>query len=96
MRGFDDIVCGLKAPLTLIGDQCLRAMGTKSMIEDAVARLQAIEQALTEKTSTQLQARLTIRGCLKELRVISGGFEPPAETVDGNGAVRMQSLTVVS
>ncbi|MBV9562756.1 MAG: hypothetical protein JOY90_20295 [Bradyrhizobium sp.] len=56
------------------------------MIEDAVARIQAIEQASTEKTSTQLQARLTIRGCLKELRVISGGLEPAGVTVDGNGA----------
>jgi hypothetical protein len=65
------------------------------MIEDAVARIQAIEQALTEKTPTQLQARLTIRGCLKELRVISGGFEP-AMTVAGTGAVGMQSLKVVS
>ncbi|MGQ0686010.1 hypothetical protein [Bradyrhizobium sp.] len=42
------------------------------MIEDAVARIQAIEQQLTQKTRRQLQARLTIRGCLKELRHISG------------------------
>jgi hypothetical protein len=41
------------------------------MIEDAVARIQAIEQELTQKTRSQLQARLTIRGCLKELRDIS-------------------------
>ena len=46
------------------------------MIEDAVARIQAIEQELTQKTRAQLQARLTIRGCLKELRDISG--HPPA------------------
>ncbi len=42
------------------------------MIEDAVDRIQAIEQKLTEKTKVQLQARLTIRACLKELRDISG------------------------
>ena len=49
--------------------------GTDSMIDDAVARIQAIEQKLTEKTATQLQARLTIRGCLKELRTIAGQRE---------------------
>ena len=41
------------------------------MIADAVARIQAIELELTEKTQRQLQARLSIRGCLKELRNIS-------------------------
>lgn len=41
------------------------------MIADAVDRIQAIEQRLTEKTDAQLQARLTIRACLKELRDIS-------------------------
>lgn len=41
------------------------------MIADAVARIQAIEQQLTGKTLTQLQTRLAIRGCLKELRHIS-------------------------
>jgi hypothetical protein len=42
------------------------------MIDDAVARIQAIEQKLTEKTAIQLQVRLTIRGYLKELRAIAG------------------------
>lgn len=41
------------------------------MINDAVARLQAIEEQLTQKTLAQLQTRLAIRGCLKELRDIS-------------------------
>jgi hypothetical protein len=45
------------------------------MIDDAVASIQAIEQKLTGKTLTQLQARLTIRGCLKELRTISGELD---------------------
>ena len=53
------------------------------MIEDAVARIQAIEQKLTGKTLTQLQARLTIRGCLKELRAISGELEAVAVTSGG-------------
>jgi hypothetical protein len=48
------------------------------MIEDAVAKIQAIEQALKDKTLIQLQARLTIRGCLKELRHISAQLEPIA------------------
>ena len=46
------------------------------MIEDAVTRIQAIEKQLTDKTRLQLQARLTIRGCLKELRDISGHPHP--------------------
>jgi hypothetical protein len=41
------------------------------MIADAVARIQPLEQKLTEKTPIQLQARLTMRACLKELRDIS-------------------------
>jgi hypothetical protein len=41
------------------------------VIAHAVDRIQAIEQRLTEKTDIQLQARLTIRACLKELRDIS-------------------------
>lgn len=41
------------------------------MINDAVASLQAIEEMLTQKTLAQLQTRLAIRGCLKELRDIS-------------------------
>ncbi len=59
--------------------------GVGSMIADAVARIQAIEQQLKEKTSLQLRARLTIRGCLKELRDIS------AHQVTGAGpnAVRL-------
>jgi hypothetical protein len=48
------------------------------MIEDAVAKIQAIEYALKDKTLIQLQARLTIRGCLKELRGISTQVEPVA------------------
>jgi hypothetical protein len=42
------------------------------MIADAIAQISAIEQQLTGKTRGQLQARLTIRGYLKELRDISG------------------------
>jgi hypothetical protein len=42
------------------------------MIAEAVGKIQAIEQQLTEKTKFQLQARLTIRACLKELREIRG------------------------
>lgn len=46
------------------------------MINDAVARLQAIEEMLTQKTLAQLQTRLSIRGCLKELRDISAQCTP--------------------
>jgi hypothetical protein len=56
------------------------------MIADAVTRIQAIEQKLTEKTQIQLQARLTIRACLKELRDISGGRQPTA--TESNGKLR--------
>jgi hypothetical protein len=42
--------------------------GFEPMIADVVARIEAIEQQLTGKTLAQLQARLTIRGALKELR----------------------------
>jgi hypothetical protein len=52
------------------------------MIEDAVAKIQAIEQSLKDKTLIQLQARLTIRGCLKELRDISAQLEPVAAAAD--------------
>jgi hypothetical protein len=41
------------------------------MINDAVAKLRAIEEKLTQKTLSQLQTRLAIRGCLKELRDIT-------------------------
>jgi hypothetical protein len=53
------------------------------MIADAVTRIQAIEQKLTEKTQIQLQARLTIRACLKELRDISGRRQPATTASDG-------------
>ncbi len=53
------------------------------MITDAVTRIQAIEQRLTEKTLTQLQARLTIRACLKELRDISSHRELNTAEPDG-------------
>ena len=66
------------------------------MIEDAVARIQALEQALTEKTQPQLQARLTIRGCLKELRVISGGLEPMAAVAADHRVAGPRSLKAVS
>jgi uncharacterized protein YhaN len=46
------------------------------MIADTVARIQAIEQKLTEKTQDHLQTRLAIRSCLKELREISGNRQP--------------------
>ena len=46
------------------------------MIAEAVGKIQAIEQQLTEKTKLQLQARLTIRACLKELRKIGGPANP--------------------
>jgi hypothetical protein len=53
------------------------------MISDAVARIQAIEQKLTEKTQIQLQARLIIRSCLKELRDISSDCQPTTPSTDG-------------
>jgi hypothetical protein len=53
------------------------------MIQDAVARIQAIEQKLTGKSLVQLQARLTIRGCLKELRDISADHAAPLPASDG-------------
>ena len=53
------------------------------MIEDAVTRIQAIEQQLREKTRVQLQARLTIRTCLKELRDMTGR-NPAAELISEN------------
>jgi spore coat polysaccharide biosynthesis protein SpsF (cytidylyltransferase family) len=52
------------------------------MIDDAVARIQAIEQTLTEKSLIQLQMRLAIRSCLKELRAISSQLELVAATAD--------------
>jgi hypothetical protein len=55
------------------------------MIDDAVARIQAIEQTLTEKSLIQLQMRLAIRSCLKELRAISSQLEPVAATADRAG-----------
>ena len=52
------------------------------MIAEAVGKIQAIEQQLTEKTKLHLQARLTIRACLKELRKIRG----PADLGTGIGS----------
>lgn len=60
--------------------------GIGPMIEDAVARIQAIEQQLKEKTRVQLQARLTIRGCLKELRDISGHDQAETPAADSRQA----------
>jgi hypothetical protein len=53
------------------------------MIAEAVARIQAIEQNLTGKTQIPLQARLTIRNCLQELRDISGQSQPVPPSADG-------------
>jgi hypothetical protein len=53
------------------------------VIADAVDRIQAIEQRLTEKTDVQLQARLTIRACLKELRDISRQPQAVTSCPDG-------------
>jgi hypothetical protein len=56
------------------------------MIADAVARIQAIEQSLTDKTKLHLQTRLTIRGCLKELRTISSQAQQTTRQTDNNPA----------
>jgi|HubBroStandDraft_4_1064222.scaffolds.fasta_scaffold5676081_1 hypothetical protein len=51
------------------------------MIAEAVARIQAIEQQLTEKTPLQLRARLAIRACLTELRDIRRPVNPKNRVV---------------
>ena len=58
------------------------------MIAEAVGKIQAIEQQLTEKTKLQLQARLTIRACLKELREIRGPTSPSTPIGGEERAVR--------
>lgn len=50
------------------------------MISDAVARLQTIEEKLTQKTLAHLHTRLAIRGCLKELRDISVQTSAPLQS----------------
>jgi hypothetical protein len=53
------------------------------MIAEAVTRIQEIEQSLTEKTRPQLQIRLSIRACLKELRDIGGHRQQARVNPDG-------------
>jgi hypothetical protein len=67
----------------MIGYLCLTNRGTESMIAEAVARIQAIEQNLIGKTHIHLQARLAIRSCLQELLDISSRSQPATASVDG-------------
>lgn len=69
------------------------------MIADAVGKIQAIEQQLTEKTKLQLQARLTIRACLKELREISTTLDPncnPLPSISRNAINSSANSTTVA
>jgi len=59
------------------------------MIADALAKIQALEQTLTGKTAVQLNTRLTIRACLKELREISA----PCQVVTPEPATQVVSLS---
>jgi hypothetical protein len=57
------------------------------MIAEALARIEALEQQLTDKSLLHLHARLSIRGCLKELRGIrqpeNPDSSPPGTDVAG-------------
>ena len=44
------------------------------MLEQAILDLQIIERSLGAKTSTDLQIRLALRRCLKELRTLAMGL----------------------
>jgi hypothetical protein len=41
------------------------------MLEQAITELQNIERSLARKTLSDLQIRLALRSCLKELRALS-------------------------
>jgi hypothetical protein len=53
------------------------------MIDEAVARIQAIEQNLTGNAQIPVQARLAIRSCLEELRDISSPTQLTTACTDG-------------
>jgi hypothetical protein len=47
------------------------------MLEQAITELQNIERSVVRKTLSDLQIRLALRSCLKELRSLSVACLPP-------------------
>jgi hypothetical protein len=64
------------------------------MLEQAITELQNIEQSVTRKTLSDLQIRLALRFCLKELRALSVACPPPR--VSSLATDRRQACPLVS
>jgi hypothetical protein len=54
------------------------------VLAQAIAELQGLEQSVARKTLSNLQVRLALRSCLKELRTLAI-THPVATTNDTNG-----------
>ena len=60
--------------------------GDQFVLEQAILDLQNIERSLAAKTLTDLEIRLALRRCLKELRTLAIGLPcGPANTLGPNG-----------
>jgi hypothetical protein len=47
------------------------------MLEQAITELQNIEKAIARKTRSELQIRMALRSCLKQLRALSVACPAP-------------------
>jgi hypothetical protein len=56
----------------------LRARELLSVLEQAITDLQLVERSVARKTLSDLQIRLTLRCCLKELRTLAVAFPASA------------------
>jgi hypothetical protein len=56
----------------------LRARELLSVLEQAITDLQLVERSVARKTLSDLQIRLALRCCLKELRALAVAFPATA------------------
>jgi hypothetical protein len=48
-----------------------QSMGSRLMVENTIADVQKLERSVTGKSLPDLQIRLALRSCLKELRMLT-------------------------
>jgi hypothetical protein len=59
--------------------------GDQFVLEQAIIDLQIIERSIAAKTLTDLEIRLALRRCLKELRTLAIGLPCATNNLSPNG-----------
>ena len=62
------------------------------MLEQAITELQNIERSVARKTLSDLQIRLALRSCLKELRALSVACPPAREQLGHRSPLRLLEI----